>query len=60
MLKHICGQCQKSFTSEQAYLLHAPVHSPIPAPAPKAKLTEKALLSAVRLARRARRNHGRL
>lgn len=66
-MKHICGQCQKIFSAEGAYLRHTcritgltPVHNPITAVAPKTKLSEKALLSAVRQARRAHHSHGQV
>ncbi|TSC86763.1 MAG: hypothetical protein G01um101416_617 [Microgenomates group bacterium Gr01-1014_16] len=63
-MKHICGQCTKTFISEIAYLGHlcqttgyTPLQSH-PAAQPKGglKLTEKNLVAAVRSIRRAKKH----
>ncbi|MDO8487700.1 MAG: hypothetical protein Q7S31_00100 [bacterium] len=64
MLKHICGQCNKAFSSEKAYLHHqcpttgsTPVQSPLPQTQPKgSKLTEKNIVAAVRTLRQAKQH----
>lgn len=63
MLKHICGQCAKTFASESAYLGHlcqATGYTPLrshPTAQPKdLKLTEKNMVAAVRSLRRAKKH----
>jgi len=66
MVKHICGQCSKSFSSESAYLKHiCPVVGGTPkkpgltsstiyrAPSP----LEKKILTAVQIARQEKRDY---
>lgn len=66
LTKHICGQCQETFSSEPAYLKHmCPAIGSTPrnlnkseSPKPKtASLFEKKILAAVQIARREKRDY---